>query len=263
MNVVLATGLLYAFQQADLQGKVIVVILMAGSALTWTVMFTKWQQLKRARRTGEQFLAQFRRDRDPLHLYINNFEMPGCALHEIYRMGAEEIATQSGTADKRRPGGSAPGCRPLGGGDGGEGNGNLMLAVDTEVAAADRAVINLSPLRNVLGRAVDQELLKIEAQVPILSTAVTGGPFLGLLGSAWGVMSVFAQMGIYGTVRLGAVAPGISAALLATVVGLLVAVPSLVAYNWMVAKIRYQTVTMENFADEIIAAVEHTYPTNN
>jgi len=115
----------------------------------------------------------------------------------------------------------------------------------------------------VLGRAVDQELLKIEAQVPILSTAVTGGPFLGLLGSAWGVMSVFAQMGIYGTVRLGAVAPGISAALQATVVGLLVAVPSLVAYNWMVAKIRYQTVTMENFADEIIAAVEHTYPTNN
>ncbi|NIP18684.1 MAG: biopolymer transporter, partial [Xanthomonadales bacterium] len=49
MNVVLATGLLYSFQQADLQGKVIVMILMVGSALTWSVMLTKWQQLRRAR----------------------------------------------------------------------------------------------------------------------------------------------------------------------------------------------------------------------
>jgi biopolymer transport protein ExbB/TolQ len=103
--------------------------------------------------------------------------------------------------------------------------------------------------------------MKLESQVSILSTAVTGGPFLGLLGSAWGVMSVFAQMGIYGTVRLGAVAPGISAALLATVVGLLVAVPSLFAYNWLAARIKHQTMEMETFADEFVNAVAHNYTT--
>src|SRR5438128_1184047 len=117
-------------------------------------------------------------------------------------------------------------------------------------------------LLSPVGQAIDAEILKLENNVSWLSTAVQGGPFLGLLGSAWGVMSVFAQMGIYGTVRLGAVAPGISAALLATVVGLLVAVPSLFAYNWLAARIRHQTMEMENFADELLAAVEHNYVTN-
>ena len=100
MNAVLAVGgLLYSFQQADTQGKVIVLILCFGSALTWSVMLTKWQQLRRARRSGEAFLAQFRRERDPLHLFINNFEMPDCPLYNIYRMGAEEVSTQFGNAN--------------------------------------------------------------------------------------------------------------------------------------------------------------------
>src|SRR2546426_1719800 len=101
MSAVLAAGgLFYSFQQADLQGKVIVLILCLGSALTWSVMLTKWQQLRKARRSGQQFLAQFRRDRDPLHLFINNFEMVDCPLYNIYRMGAEEVSTQFGNGNK-------------------------------------------------------------------------------------------------------------------------------------------------------------------
>lgn len=253
MNAVLATGLLYSFQQADLQGKVIVLILMIGSALTWSVMLTKWQQLRRAQRSGKSFLAQFRRDRDPLHLFINNFEMAECPMYSIYRMGAEEVSTQFGN-------GNSP--RKVQGGYKAFGGGTTLAAVDSDVAVSERTVVNLNTLRGALGRAIDSEIMKLEAQVSILSTAVTGGPFLGLLGSAWGVMSVFAQMGIYGTVRLGAVAPGISAALLATVVGLLVAVPSLFAYNYLAARIRHQTMEMESFADEFVAAVEHNYVTN-
>src|ERR1043166_9894912 len=103
MNAVLAAGgLLYAFGQADTQGKVIVVILCLGSAFTWTVMLTKWQQLRRARISGKQFLGQFRRDRDPLHLFINNFEMTDCPLYNIYRMGAEEVSSQFGNGSGAR-----------------------------------------------------------------------------------------------------------------------------------------------------------------
>ncbi|MCX7915875.1 MAG: hypothetical protein N3A53_06185 [Verrucomicrobiae bacterium] len=72
MNVVVAAGLLYVFQQADWVGKVIVIMLLVGSALTWSVMLTKWQQLRQARRRSEEFLSRFRRARDPLHLFINN-----------------------------------------------------------------------------------------------------------------------------------------------------------------------------------------------
>jgi biopolymer transport protein TolQ len=255
MNAVLATGLLYSFQQADTQGKVIVLMLCIGSALTWSVMLTKWEQLRKARHRSREFLAHFRRERDPLHLFISNFEMPDCPVYNIYRMGSEEVSTQFGNGTNPR--------KVVGGYKGLGGAGTTTLAaVDSDVSAAERTVVNLDTLRGALGRAIDAEVMKLESHVSILSTAVTGGPFLGLLGSAWGVMSVFAQMGIYGTVRLGAVAPGISAALLATVVGLLVAVPSLFAYNWLSSLIRHHTMEMESFADEFVGAVEHNYVTN-
>jgi len=251
MNAVMATGLLWAFDQADMQGKVIVVILCVGSALTWTLMLSKWQQFRRARQTGSAFLVQFRRERDPLHLYINNYQLAECPLYNIYRLGAEEVSSRFGNGAKP----AAGGFKPFGN------NNPTVLAGDADTAVAEAAVINLDTLRNVLGRAIDTEVLLLEQHVSWLGTAVQGGPFLGLLGSAWGVMSVFAQMGIYGTVRLGAVAPGISAALLATVVGLLVAVPSLFGYNWVAQRIRQQTMELENFADEFLSAIEHNYTT--
>ena len=103
MNVVLATGgILYIFGQADWPGKVIVVVLCLGSAFTWSVMLTKWQQLRRARVPANRFLAQFRRERDPLHLFINNYEVPECPLYNIYRMGAEEVSSQFGNGSGPR-----------------------------------------------------------------------------------------------------------------------------------------------------------------
>ena len=251
MNLVMATGLLWAFGQADMQGKVIVVILCVGSALTWTLMLSKWQQFRRARKTGKAFLVQFRRERDPLHLFISNYQLPDCPLYKIYRLGAEEVSSRFGNGAKTAAGGSKS-----------FGASQTLLAGGSDTAVAETGVINLDTLRNVLGRAIDTEVLQLEQHVSWLGTAVQGGPFLGLLGSAWGVMSVFAQMGIYGTVRLGAVAPGISAALLATVVGLLVAVPSLFGYNWVAQSIRHQTMELENFADEFLSAIEHNYTTN-
>lgn len=259
MNVVIATSLLYSFQQADLQGKVIVVLLALGSALTWSVMLTKFQQLRRARKGATLFLARFRDDRDPLHLFIKGSELPECPLAHIYRMGASEVSAQCGTgAHARRVAG---GYKSFSAANGLGGNAGLAL-VEAEPVTTERVVVNLDTLRGALGREIDQQVMKLESHIAVLSTAVTGGPFLGLLGSAWGVMSVFAAMGVQGTVRLGAVAPGISAALLATVVGLLVAVPSLFAYNWLAQQIRHQTMEMESFADEFVGAIEHNYVTN-
>jgi biopolymer transport protein ExbB/TolQ len=253
MNVVLATGLLYAVRESDLQGQVIVALLCLGSALTWSVMLTKAQQLRHARKSGVEFLKQFRRQRDPLHLFINSFEMPHCPFYNIYRMGAEELSAQLGGTPAQQK--AVAGYKNL------DNGGTTLLTMEPEVAVSDRGLVNLGTLRNALGRAIDAEVLRLESHLPILSTAVQGGPFLGLLGSAWGVMSVFGGMAEQGTVRLQAVAPGISAALAATVVGLLVAVPSLFAYNWLAARVRHQTMEMENLADEFIAAVEHNYPT--
>src|SRR5438093_1374145 len=133
MNAVMATSLLWAFHEADVQGQVIVILLSVGSALTWTLMLTKWQQFRRARKTGAAFLVQFRRHRDPLQLFINNSEMPDCPLYNIYRMGAEEVSSRFGNGTPKVAGG----YKTLG-------NGPQLLELDTDVAVTERAVVNLN-----------------------------------------------------------------------------------------------------------------------
>ena len=93
----------------------------------------------------------------------------------------------------------------------------------------------------------------------LLATAVTAAPFLGLLGTVWGVMEAFSGMAATGSPMLSAVAPGISGALLTTVVGLLVALPSSIGYNMLSNKIRRFCVEMDNFSQELNQDVERYF----
>ena len=96
----------------------------------------------------------------------------------------------------------------------------------------------------------------------ILTTAVAGGPFIGLLGTVWGVMETFSGIAIKQAASLAAMAPGVAGALIATVVGLFVAIPAMFAYNYMVTMIRGITQELDNFVTELATAVEHTYVDN-
>jgi biopolymer transport protein ExbB len=89
----------------------------------------------------------------------------------------------------------------------------------------------------------------------LLTIAISGGPFLGLLGTVIGVMITFAAVAAAGDVNINAIAPGISAALLATVAGLAVAIPALFGYNYFVTRIRESTVDMQVFVDELITRI--------
>ena len=92
-----------------------------------------------------------------------------------------------------------------------------------------------------------------------LSVIATISPLLGLLGTVWGVMDAFNGMAQSGSAALSAVAPGISGALLTTIVGLLVALPSMVGYNLLSSRIRRISVQMDNFAQEYISAIQNAY----
>ena len=89
--------------------------------------------------------------------------------------------------------------------------------------------------------------------------AVSGAPFLGLLGTVWGVMDVFSSAAQVGNASLTTVAPCVAAALATTVAGLLVAIPSMFGYNWLVHNLRVATVEMDNFAQELSAKIETEY----
>ena len=106
------------------------------------------------------------------------------------------------------------------------------------------------------GRAAARELNKAERFLPFLATCSSAGPFLGLLGTVWGIISAFQRIGIWGSANIAIVAPGIAEALVATAVGLFVAIPALVAYNFIGTWLRKETERTEIFGDDLASAVD-------
>jgi biopolymer transport protein ExbB/TolQ len=114
-------------------------------------------------------------------------------------------------------------------------------------------------VQTAMERAVGENALRLESQMILLATAVSGAPFLGLLGTVWGVMDTFSGVATSGSANLTAMAPGVSAALITTVTGLLVAIPAMFGYNFLVTTIRGMIVELDNFAAELSSAFEHRY----
>ena len=111
-------------------------------------------------------------------------------------------------------------------------------------------------VRNIIDQTVDEQVIQMEKNVVVLATAVTAAPFIGLMGTVWGVMDAFGGLAIQGTATLSAVAPGISGSLIATLAGLIVALPSLIGYNMLTSRIRILSTMMEHFAEELMTDLE-------
>lgn len=230
-----------AFWDSTLPGKAIVIILFLGSALAWTIMWTKGVQLRFASRMTGTFLDMFRDARQnptPVSLFARDEEYPGTPLNTIYKAGCDALCNEL----------QAHGIEPD----------DMLDGVGTDQHRR-LTIGQLETLRSVVDRNVADEALNLEDQMGMLATAVSAAPFLGLLGTVWGVMDAFSGMAASGNAALSAVAPGISGALLTTIVGLIVALPSMIGYNLLSAHIRRISVQMDNFAQEFISEVQNTY----
>jgi biopolymer transport protein ExbB len=109
----------------------------------------------------------------------------------------------------------------------------------------------LAAIRSALDGAQAREVQRLNRLMVLLTISISGGPFLGLLGTVIGVMITFASIAQAGDVNVNAIAPGVSAALLATVAGLAVAIPALFAYNYFNSRIRDALTDMHTFVDEL------------
>jgi biopolymer transport protein ExbB/TolQ len=118
---------------------------------------------------------------------------------------------------------------------------------------------NMEHIKRAIENVVAKESLKLESGLILLAIAVSGAPFMGLLGTVWGVMSTFAGIAQQGSATMAAMAPGVSAALITTVTGLLVAIPAMFGYNFLVTSIRSLIVQTDNYAAELASAFEHRY----
>jgi biopolymer transport protein ExbB/TolQ len=137
---------------------------------------------------------------------------------------------------------------------------------NTDVLARERTVkissSSFDAVRVVMEEAASAEAMGLEKGMIVLSTAVAGGPFIGLLGTVWGVMETFAGIASAGSASLTAMAPGVAGALICTVIGLLVAIPAMFSYNFMVTTIRAITQELDGFASRYANQIEHRYVDN-
>ncbi len=225
----LGSNVVYAFQQSDLFAKIIIVLLLLFSVQAWTIMIDKGMALRRARKNNRQFLRLFSESRGPLDLLTNTTRLTG-PMMEVYRTGTDEI-------------------------------GDLLELRENDIlhCANSRGLPrNLSPyevdrVRSALERGVSVKVDELENRLGLLGTTVTVSPFLGLLGTVWGVMMAFAGMAQAGRPDIGAMAPGVSGALLTTVVGLIVAIPSVIGFNLLTSSTRQTITDLDNFVDDFVS----------
>ena len=246
-----ANAAVYAIQNATTEGKITVVALLVLSLFSWTIIITKFRQLMIARKATKKFLAAYNSSRDPLDIQRKGEEFEGAPAYQLYIRGADEVAYH--LKNNPVPAQSASRLNPAG--STGEGNTDY-LARSTTVKIS---MPSFDAVKVILEEAAGGEAMALERGMIVLSTAVAGGPFIGLLGTVWGVMSTFAGIAESKAATLTAMAPGVAAALVATVTGLLVAIPAMFAYNFMVTTIRHLTQELDGFASRFANQIEHVY----
>jgi biopolymer transport protein TolQ len=220
--------LVYIWDQATPEGKAVIFCLLVLSIVAWSVMISKAIQMRRAKKLNQFFSAEFRSQKAVMDVFDRRIQAEGCPMFMVYQAGSLEL-----DARLKNPG------------DGGR-----------------KRFVSLKGMEHVkrtMENAVAQESLKLESGLILLAIAVSGAPFLGLLGTVWGVMSTFGHIAQQGSATMAAMAPGVAAALITTVAGLLVAIPSMFGYNWLVHNLRVLTVELDNFAQELVSKMETEY----
>jgi biopolymer transport protein ExbB len=138
----------------------------------------------------------------------------------------------------------------------------LKKRIDGAKAAGQQFFLTpqaLDAIRASVDAGMVRENAKLNAKMVLLTISISGGPFLGLLGTVVGVMITFAAIAAAGDVNINAIAPGIAAALLATVAGLAVAIPCLFGYNWLASRIKQISADTQVFTDELITKFAERY----
>jgi biopolymer transport protein TolQ len=220
--------LLYVWEQATPEGKAIIFCLVIFSIIAWSVMIAKALQMRKAKRLNLFFNTEYKTQKGVLDVFDRRVQADGCPMFMVYQAGSVELDTRLKNPD---------------------GNGRKKFV----------SLKGMEHVKRSLENTVAQESLKLESGLILLAIAVSGAPFLGLLGTVWGVMSTFGHIAQQGSATMAAMAPGVAAALITTVAGLLVAIPSMFGYNWLVHNLRVLTVELDNFAQDLVSKMETEY----
>jgi biopolymer transport protein ExbB len=223
-------------------GWVVIGLLGVMGVISWAVMLGKALYLGRVGQGNDLFLGQWRHVATDLSVLDSDDAaqakslggrvgekdmrvMRRAPLYRVYHVGAEEIRHR--------------------------------LAADRSSKVLSAR--SIQAIRASMDGALVRETHRLSSQMVLLTIAISGGPFLGLLGTVVGVMITFAAVAAAGDVNVNAIAPGIAAALAATVAGLAVAIPSLFGYNYLLTRIKAAQSDLHVFIDEFVAKMAEFY----
>ncbi len=224
MPLVLAfTNPVQVFMRCDPVGQVITVGLLIASLFAWTVMIGKHFELKRLRMLNHSFEQRLREERSLLQLPESFRGKRVIPYGDLFADAIEAYWRAEALAKER-----------------GE------SAVRTRLEHAE----------NAIQRALARQTLRYESSMVFLASIVSGAPFLGLLGTVWGVMEAFSAVSMLQNVGISALAPGVTAALLTTIAGLIVAIPSVFGYNYLLSNTRVLVTEIENYASTLADRIE-------
>ena len=195
--------------------KTILVVLLAMSAYSWAVIWNRMRLYGRVERADRQFLTSLRRLDPRADCRLMCEQHPNSVLARAALAGQRALDQNLGDT-----------------------SGSIALRHDFAQRAMDRAAAD--------------ELARLESHVGFLATTGSVSPFIGLMGTVWGVMTAFLNIGAQGSASLVVVAPGIAEALIATVAGLAAAIPAVVGYNHLLGRIRAINNGADQFAIEFL-----------
>jgi len=201
--------------------KVVLLVLLIFSLISWAIILSKWGKLRRARVQSGRFLRAFRKAQRLQDIAAVAEQFRPSPLVGVFEGGFEEYRRQVGSVGLLR---------------------------------------NPTSVQRAMQIAASEELTRLERNLTWL--AITGAvtPFIGLFGTVWGIIDAFHGLGTAGAATLRAVAPGISEALITTAAGLVAAIPAVIAYNLIGGSIREFASRGDDFALEMLNAVERQQP---
>ena len=206
--------------------KLVLLLLLSFSVVSWAIILFKFFQVQRANSDSDRFMDFFWKSKrfDTIASQVDRFT--NSPLTVLFN----------------------------------EGYGELKKVVDTESTSDSSAFsTDLGGVENVsraLRRATNSEITRLEKYLTFLATTGSTSPFIGLFGTVWGIMTAFEGIGKTGSASLAVVAPGIAEALIATAIGLVAAIPAVMAYNHFQHKIRVLINEMDSFSTEFLNIVQ-------
>ena len=202
--------------------KLVLIVLLVFSVLSWAIIIYKYRILKKMEKESGAFLEFFWHKKQFATIFAAAANYRFTPLARLFAAGYNELP-QARTQKKE----------------------NIQFSIG-ETDGIQRA----------LKKAMSNEISRMEKAVSFLATTGNTAPFIGLFGTVWGIMNSFSGIGMKGSASLAVVAPGISEALIATAIGLTAAIPAVVAYNHFVTRINRMAIEMENFAGDFLNIVE-------